>query len=329
MDQGHFAIQPRPHSPALAETSRTRASANTLADSVPKSANISRVNDEKAEAYYGGQPWSYPYNAPAVVRGLAYPVRFRKVVGGEAHTLALTTTGELWSFGRNKEGQLGLGDVKTRKNPQFVRALYGIDVVDVCCGARHSLVVDRESRCYVFGDNAQGQLGITSFKRLLVPTLLEWTVRNRVRSVGGGGSHSIIVDEAHNIWVTGSNKYGQLGYSPMDDVRVREWQPLYQFRRLDIVSVFCGLNHTVLLSAGGSAFTCGRGANFQLGHGTSTDKHRPTLVQVFDSLDLSVVYASAGAEHTIYLTDEDGKQVVHLLQFGCLTLFRCVHGWFE
>lgn len=46
-----------------------------------------------------------------------------KVACGDTHTLAVTDTGELFSFGRNQNGQLGLGTTKDAILPQPVESL--------------------------------------------------------------------------------------------------------------------------------------------------------------------------------------------------------------
>lgn len=51
------------------------------------------------------------------------------ITAGHYHTVALTTAGELWTWGRNSAGQLGLGSSAPSKDthtPQKVTALAGI-----------------------------------------------------------------------------------------------------------------------------------------------------------------------------------------------------------
>lgn len=46
-----------------------------------------------------------------------------KVACGDTHTLAVTAEGELFSFGRNQNGQLGLGTTNDALLPQLVESL--------------------------------------------------------------------------------------------------------------------------------------------------------------------------------------------------------------
>jgi alpha-tubulin suppressor-like RCC1 family protein len=63
---------------------------------------------------------------------------------GEGHTVVLSEFGEVYSWGRNFEGQLGHGhrrrDVALNSVPRRVKALENENVVAVSCGDFHSTV---------------------------------------------------------------------------------------------------------------------------------------------------------------------------------------------
>ena len=50
---------------------------------------------------------------------------------GENHCAALALDGRLFTWGRGKYGQLGLGDFKSVQSPEPVRSLYGARLVQV------------------------------------------------------------------------------------------------------------------------------------------------------------------------------------------------------
>eukprot|EP00878_Enallax_costatus_P042432 GHUV01049791.1.p1 GENE.GHUV01049791.1~~GHUV01049791.1.p1 ORF type:complete len:147 (+),score=27.95 GHUV01049791.1:415-855(+) len=56
------------------------------------------------------------------------PDTIKSVSVGESHTLALSSSGEVWSAGSNNDGQLGLGPNFSQKNAEFrlIRALKGV-----------------------------------------------------------------------------------------------------------------------------------------------------------------------------------------------------------
>jgi alpha-tubulin suppressor-like RCC1 family protein len=65
-----------------------------------------------------------------------------QVAAGDYHSLALTASGEFYSWGKGSNGQLGHGDTENLAVP---RAMDGIGVVvSMSAGARHSLVITGE-----------------------------------------------------------------------------------------------------------------------------------------------------------------------------------------
>lgn len=52
--------------------------------------------------------------------GAAQPLQFDQVACGSEHSMALTTDGELYSWGLNFKGQLGVGDFENRPQPLLV-----------------------------------------------------------------------------------------------------------------------------------------------------------------------------------------------------------------
>ena len=53
------------------------------------------------------------------------------IVVGSEHTLALTADGNVWGWGSNSDGQLGLGHTGTVREPQLITALSGKQVKQV------------------------------------------------------------------------------------------------------------------------------------------------------------------------------------------------------
>ncbi|XP_075560269.1 uncharacterized protein LOC142592614 [Dermacentor variabilis] len=78
---------------------------------------------------------------------------------GSNHALLLTRDGEIFAWGRNTEGQLGLGNRKDQKSPQLVSHLsQRSKVVQVSCGRDFSLALDTQGKLWAWGQNDGGQL---------------------------------------------------------------------------------------------------------------------------------------------------------------------------
>ena len=82
------------------------------------------------------------------------------MAAGDNYSLALTTEGALFSFGKGGQGQLGHGDTANQPRPKRVAVLAKERVVvDVAAGAHHSLSLTAEGSLFSFGRGEHGQLG--------------------------------------------------------------------------------------------------------------------------------------------------------------------------
>lgn len=75
------------------------------------------------------------------------PIKVKQASCGFEHTLCVGVQGEVFSWGDNTYGQLGLGDqVKSIQTP--VQVMYG---TSVDCGNYHSVILSKQGEPYSFG----------------------------------------------------------------------------------------------------------------------------------------------------------------------------------
>ena len=84
---------------------------------------------------------------------------------GVGHVVALTSTGEAFTWGDNREFQcgMGLGHPFVSRNitqPMRIPSLIGKRVVAVACGAGHSIVITATGEVFAWGAGNEGQLGL-------------------------------------------------------------------------------------------------------------------------------------------------------------------------
>jgi alpha-tubulin suppressor-like RCC1 family protein len=88
---------------------------------------------------------------------------FKSVDCGDQHTAVVTPSGDLYTFGDNSEGQLGLGiDYKTfTEKPTLITGMLD-RVVEVACGYRHTLIVTERGSVFGTGTNRRFELGLAN-----------------------------------------------------------------------------------------------------------------------------------------------------------------------
>ena len=126
---------------------------------------------------------------------------------GREHALALYSNGDVYSWGSNTIGQLGLGDKVDRMLPVKIQGISDIKYIEAAYA--HSMVITNSGNLYAWGEGRDGQLGIGIKETKRLPVLVQG-IKN-VSSVTGGSAFSIALDEKGRLWSFGSNAYGQLG----------------------------------------------------------------------------------------------------------------------
>ncbi|NXC92891.1 RCBT2 protein, partial [Certhia familiaris] len=89
---------------------------------------------------------------------------------GQMCSMAVVENGEVYVWGYNGNGQLGLGSSGNQPTPCRIAALQGIRVQRVACGYAHTLVLTDEGQIYAWGANSYGQLGTGNKSNQSYPT---------------------------------------------------------------------------------------------------------------------------------------------------------------
>ncbi|XP_050739123.1 RCC1 and BTB domain-containing protein 1-like isoform X1 [Eriocheir sinensis] len=78
---------------------------------------------------------------------------------GQTSSMAVMDNGEVYGWGLNSSGQLGLGNNVNQHNPSRVTALQGVVITKIVCGYSHTLALSDEGSLWAWGANSYGQLG--------------------------------------------------------------------------------------------------------------------------------------------------------------------------
>lgn len=88
---------------------------------------------------------------------------------GQTSSMAVLDSGEVYGWGYNGNGQLGLGNNVNQANPCKVANLQGTVITKVVCGYAHTLALSDEGILYAWGANSYGQLGIGNKANQVTP----------------------------------------------------------------------------------------------------------------------------------------------------------------
>ncbi|SCE96273.1 Ig-like domain repeat protein [Micromonospora marina] len=144
-------------------------------------------------------------------------VTITAIAAGSGHSLALTSTGAVLAWGRNRSGQLGIGTSGPGTDssvPVPVILQPRTTVTALSGGYEHSLAVTSTGAALAWGNNASGQLGNGTNGPGTdsdVPVPVNLPAGTTVTAVAGGGAHSLAVTSTGAALAWGNNASGQLG----------------------------------------------------------------------------------------------------------------------
>ncbi|CAM6066951.1 unnamed protein product [Sphagnum tenellum] len=236
---------------------------------------------------------------------IPHPVRalngleIKHMACGDSHCIVLTSNGEVLSWGRNQNGQLGLGHKEDSLIPCKVQALEGKAVKMLAAGAEHTAAVTESGKLYGWGWGQYGNLGLGNRCDQMVPVEVVAVNREKIKMVACGWRHTITVAESGNLYTFGWSKYGQLGHGNFQDHLVPH--QVHALRNKKIRSIAGGWRHTVAVDEDGQMYGWGWNKFGQVGVNNTEDQNYPQIVKGL--ADQRVTQVSCGWRHTVALTD--------------------------
>ncbi|KAF3708453.1 putative E3 ubiquitin-protein ligase HERC4 [Channa argus] len=127
---------------------------------------------------------------PQIVQSL-HGIPFAQISAGGAHSFALTLSGAVFGWGRNKFGQLGLNDTSDRYFPTLLKSLRSQRVIYISCGEDHTAALTKLRGVFTFGAGGYGQLGHNSTNHEINPRKVFELMGNVVTQIACGRQHTL------------------------------------------------------------------------------------------------------------------------------------------
>jgi cysteine-rich repeat protein len=198
---------------------------------------------------------------PTLVPGLSMIV---DVEAGEDTTCALDSLGQVWCWGDDQDGQLGIGSIVDNPSPQLVALPSAAEAISQGDQFVCALLVDDEVWCW--GEGSDFQLGSGDLLHAQVPSQVLNAPAVDLVEIESGMRGTCVLASTGDRWCWGYSVNGQLGFAPL--YQLEPVMPSFSgplaglvLDRPEIDGVLCGvlLDGTAECSGDGTlvAFTAG------------------------------------------------------------------------
>jgi alpha-tubulin suppressor-like RCC1 family protein len=212
-----------------------------------------------------GTGGSSPSLVPLQVKGpggVGFLTGVVAVAAGNYHSIALLNDGTVWAWGRNDDGELGLGDNFWRSTPVQVTTVSGVS--GIVAGGTHTLALLGGGTVRAWGWNKFGQLGVGDNVSRAVPVSV--TALSGVAALGAGDETSIAIlgtGPTASLVAWGANNFGQLGSGSVSPYG--SFPATVSLAGGAVLSASAGGLHTAILRDDGTVWSAGANQYGQLG----------------------------------------------------------------
>ena len=206
---------------------------------------------------------------------------------GAEHTLIITNDDNLWSCGKNDQGQLCLGDKENRSKPQKTSFS---TISKISAGRMHSLFQNNNGEIFACGNNRWGQCGLGHCEDPQITPSLFRNAPSNIVQFFCGGYHNLFLDSEGNVFSVGLNE-GQLGLG--HNINQNELTKIPNIPPIKIISCVSGSSY--LIDFEGNLWSFGYNKNWELGHGDSANINAPKIINTLK--DIQQISYGCCAQH--------------------------------
>ena len=241
-------------------------------------------------------------NTPQQIPGLSQvtDVASGGVWDGQGFSGAVTSTGDLYMWGYNQDGELGLGQTSSTPTYTPTEVVSLSDISQVATGNQFAIALKGDGTLWSWGDNYYGQLGDGNTTSTATPTQIPGLTD--VVAVAAGGSTAAALTASGQLYTWGFNQNGELGDGTMNSSDVPVAVSFAPGVKIQQVSV--GQGHMAGVDTEGGLWVWGQDTYGQLGDGNTVDVTTPEK-----NTSVNVTEVSAGGADTI-IGESDGVVAV-------------------
>ncbi|XP_075048163.1 serine/threonine-protein kinase Nek9 isoform X1 [Mixophyes fleayi] len=248
----------------------------------------------------------------------------QEVSCGGDFTMCITDEGQLYSFGSDYYGCLGVGQSLGSEvlEPILVDFFLHEPVEQVSCGDSHVMVLTRSKCVYSWGCGEYGRLGLDSEDDVYTPQKVEVQRGLCIVNVSCGSDGSFLLTQSGKVLACGLNEHNKLGLNQCTAGIINHEQAFHevpyttsltlakQLSFYKVRSISPGKTHTAAIDERGRLLTFGSNKCGQLGVGDYR-KHLGINLLGGPLGGKQVIRVSCGDEFTIAATDDN-----HIFAWG-------------
>lgn len=208
------------------------------------------------------------------------------VSAGENHSIARQPNGEVYAWGANTFGQLGVTAID---ESSIVRKVHLTNIAKIITMKNHNIAIDKDGYAYSWGANLSGQLGRkTDEVNGTIPAIINST---KFQQIAVGSIVTYAIDDEQNLYKWGA---------------IYNTEPTNYFENVPfqnkIIDISARRNSVVAVDKKGDVYTWGDGSYWDLGHNSDKNEYHPRKVE-----GISNVKKVAKSKHSTYALDKDGQ----------------------
>ncbi|QWB99420.1 DUF5011 domain-containing protein [Mycoplasmatota bacterium] len=242
---------------------------------------------------------------------------------GQSFVLALTSNGNLYTWGQNGDGQLGNNSYDDSVVPINITSNFPLTsqekIINIDAGSSHAVALTSENNLFSWGDNFSGQLGdgtnISKSSPINITSHLNLDINDYIVDIELGSLHSTVLTNDGQVFSWGKNYSGQLGDGNDVDrntpFNITDIFSLYNEESEEIRNIYVGDTHSLAITSLERVFAWGNNSNGQLGNGNQVSYYYP--IEITDSYGfsrgISIDKVSLGGAFSTVITSDDNLYV--------------------